>query len=381
MAGIYIHIPFCKQACSYCDFHFSTKLSNKQNVLAAIEKELEFRTNYIGTEVVETIYFGGGTPSLLSQSEIQAILKKVNDVYTVSKSAEITLEANPDDLTMAKLKELKQTSVNRLSVGVQSFFEKDLKFMNRAHNAEEAIQSIRNAKEVGFANISIDLIFGSQTTSNEMWQQNLDTFFDLEVNHLSAYSLTVEEKTALAHQVAKGKVENVDDEKNYHQYLMLQAAIKENDFEQYELSNYCKNEAYSKHNTSYWQNKKYLGVGPSAHSFDGVSRQWNVRNNTLYINGINNNKPFFEKEELSEIDRYHEYLITSLRTKWGINKSTVENDFSDYIIEHFNKRSNLINKSIVDLSANFLKIKPEFLFQSDEVVRELMVDFEAQNLN
>ncbi len=381
MAGIYIHIPFCKQACSYCDFHFSTKLSNKQNVLAAIEKELEFRTNYIGTEVVETIYFGGGTPSLLSQSEIQAILKKVNDVYTVSKSAEITLEANPDDLTMAKLKELKQTSVNRLSVGVQSFFEKDLKFMNRAHNAEEAIQSIRNAKEVGFANISIDLIFGSQTTSNEMWQQNLDTFFDLEVNHLSAYSLTVEEKTALAHQVAKGKVENVDDEKNYHQYLMLQGAIKENDFEQYELSNYCKNEAYSKHNTSYWQNKKYLGVGPSAHSFDGVSRQWNVRNNTLYINGINNNKPFFEKEELSEIDRYHEYLITSLRTKWGINKSTVENDFSDYIIEHFNKRSNLINKSIVDLSANFLKIKPEFLFQSDEVVRELMVDFEAQNLN
>ena len=381
MAGIYIHIPFCKQACSYCDFHFSTKLSNKQNVLAAIEKELEFRTNYIGTEVVETIYFGGGTPSLLSQSEIQAILKKVNDVYTVSKSAEITLEANPDDLTMAKLKELKQTSVNRLSVGVQSFFEKDLKFMNRAHNAEEAIQSIRNAKEVGFANISIDLIFGSQTTSNEMWQQNLDTFFDLEVNHLSAYSLTVEEKTALAHQVAKGKVENVDDEKNYHQYLMLQGAIKENDFEQYELSNYCKNEAYSKHNTSYWQNKKYLGVGPSAHSFDGVSRQWNVRNNTLYINGINNNKPFFEKEELSEIDRYHEYLITSLRTKWGINKSTVENDFSDYIIEHFNKRSNLINKSIVDLSANFLKIKPEFLFQSDELVRELMVDFEAQNLN
>ena len=376
-----MYIPFCKQACSYCDFHFSTKLSNKQNVLAAIEKELEFRTNYIGTEVVETIYFGGGTPSLLSQSEIQAILKKVNDVYTVSKSAEITLEANPDDLTMAKLKELKQTSVNRLSVGVQSFFEKDLKFMNRAHNAEEAIQSIRNAKEVGFANISIDLIFGSQTTSNEMWQQNLDTFFDLEVNHLSAYSLTVEEKTALAHQVAKGKVENVDDEKNYHQYLMLQGAIKENDFEQYELSNYCKNEAYSKHNTSYWQNKKYLGVGPSAHSFDGVSRQWNVRNNTLYINGINNNKPFFEKEELSEIDRYHEYLITSLRTKWGINKSTVENDFSDYIIEHFNKRSNLINKSIVDLSANFLKIKPEFLFQSDEVVRELMVDFEAQNLN
>ena len=381
MAGIYIHIPFCKQACSYCDFHFSTKLSNKQNVLAAIEKELEFRANYIRTEVVETIYFGGGTPSLLSQSEIQAILKKVNDVYTVSKSAEITLEANPDDLTMAKLKELKQTSVNRLSVGVQSFFEKDLKFMNRAHNAEEAIQSIRNAKEVGFANISIDLIFGSQTTSNEMWQQNLDTFFDLEVNHLSAYSLTVEEKTALAHQVAKGKVENVDDEKNYHQYLMLQGAIKENSFEQYELSNYCKNEAYSKHNTSYWQNKKYLGVGPSAHSFDGVSRQWNLRNNAQYVKAVNTETSFFEKEDLSEIDRYHEYLITSLRTKWGAELSYIENSFSEYIASHFTNKSQILNTSIIDMSHNSLKIKPDFLFQSDEVVRELMVDFEAQNLN
>ena len=381
MAGIYIHIPFCKQACSYCDFHFSTKLSNKQNVLAAIEKELEFRANYIRTEVVETIYFGGGTPSLLSQSEIQAILKKVNDVYTVSKSAEITLEANPDDLTMAKLKELKQTSVNRLSVGVQSFFEKDLKFMNRAHNAEEAIQSIRNAKEVGFTNISIDLIFGSQTTSNEMWQQNLDTFFDLEVNHLSAYSLTVEEKTALAHQVAKGKVENVDDEKNYHQYLMLQGAIKENSFEQYELSNYCKNEAYSKHNTSYWQNKKYLGVGPSAHSFDGVSRQWNLRNNAQYVKAVNTETSFFEKEDLSEIDRYHEYLITSLRTKWGAELSYIENSFSEYIASHFTNKSQILNTSIIDMSHNSLKIKPDFLFQSDEVVRELMVDFEAQNLN
>ena len=381
MAGIYIHIPFCKQACSYCDFHFSTKLSNKQNVLAAIEKELEFRANYIRTEVVETIYFGGGTPSLLSQSEIQAILKKVNDVYTVSKSAEITLEANPDDLTMAKLKELKQTSVNRLSVGVQSFFEKDLKFMNRAHNAEEAIQSIRNAKEVGFANISIDLIFGSQTTSNEMWQQNLDTFFDLEVNHLSAYSLTVEEKTALAHQVAKGKVENVDDEKNYHQYLMLQGAIKENSFEQYELSNYCKNEAYSKHNTSYWQNKKYLGVGPSAHSFDGVSRQWNLRNNAQYVKAVNTETSFFEKEDLSEIDRYHEYLITSLRTMWGAELSYIENSFSEHIASHFTNKSQILNTSIIDMSHNSLKIKPDFLFQSDEVVRELMVDFEAQNLN
>lgn len=376
MAGIYIHIPFCKQACSYCDFHFSTKLSNKQTVLAAIEKELELRENYIGKELVETIYFGGGTPSLLNQSEIQAILKKVNDVYTVSKSAEISLEANPDDLTIEKLKELKKTSINRLSIGVQSFFEEDLQFMNRAHNAQEAVKSIRNAKEAGFTNISIDLIFGSQTTTNEMWQANLATFFELEVNHLSAYSLTIEEKTALAHQVVKGKVENVDDEKNYQQYLMLQKEIKNNGFEQYELSNYCKNEAYSKHNTSYWQNKKYLGVGPSAHSFNGVSRQWNVRNNTLYINAINGDKSFFEKENLSEIDRYHEYLITSLRTKWGVKRSRIENTFSEYIVTHFNQKIKTLNASIINISNELLKIKPDFLFQSDEVVRELMVDFE-----
>lgn len=376
MAGIYIHIPFCKQACSYCDFHFSTKLSNTPTILAAIEKELELRVKYIGAELVETIYFGGGTPSLLNQSEIQAILKKVNDVYTVSKSAEITLEANPDDLTMAKLKELKQTSVNRLSIGVQSFFEEDLKFMNRAHNAQEAIQSIRNAKEVGFTNISIDLIFGSQTTSNEMWLQNLNTFFSLDVNHLSAYSLTIEEKTALAHQVAKGKVENVDDEKNYHQYLMLQNAIKDHDFEQYELSNYCKNEAYSKHNTSYWQNKKYLGIGPSAHSFNGVSRQWNIKNNTLYTKAINEGGSYFEKEDLSEIDRYHEYLITTLRTKWGVKRSRIENTFSEHIVTHFNQKTRSLNTSMIDISNEFLKIKPAFLFQSDEVVRELMVDFE-----
>ncbi len=314
MAGIYIHIPFCKQACSYCDFHFSTKLTNKQKVLGAIEKELELRANYIGEELVETVYLGGGTPSLLNQAELQSLFDKIHARFDVSEKAEITLEANPDDLTLEKLQELKKTPINRLSIGVQSFFEEDLRFMNRAHNSSEALQSIDNAQKLGFENISIDLIFGSQTTTNEMWQKNLDTFFALGINHLSAYSLTIEEKTALAHQVAKGKISTIDDEKNYAQYLMLQEAIEQHGFEQYELSNYCKNKSYSKHNTSYWQSKKYLGVGPSAHSFDGVSRQWNVRNNSLYLKAIENGTSYFEKEELSEIDRYHEYLITSLRT-------------------------------------------------------------------
>jgi len=374
MAGIYIHIPFCKQACSYCDFHFSTKLTNKKSVLSAIEKELKLRSNYLGQELVDTIYLGGGTPSLLSEIELQSIFQTVLNNYTVSDHAEITLEANPDDLTKVKLQELKQTPINRLSIGVQSFFEEDLRFMNRAHNAKEAVTSIQNAKEVGFDNLSIDLIFGSQTTSNEMWQRNLSIFFDLGINHLSAYSLTVEEKTALAHNIAKGKVKNIDDEKNYTQYLILQNAIKENGFEQYELSNYCIDESYSKHNTSYWQNKKYLGIGPSAHSFNGISRQWNVKNNALYTKAINEGNSYFEKEELSEIDRYHEYLITSLRTKWGVDVSKMDMLFSPSIVEHFKTKMFFVDKSLVDLSHDNLTVKSDNLFQSDEVVRQLMID-------
>ena len=377
MAGIYIHIPFCKQACSYCDFHFSTKLNNKQKVLNAIEIELELREAYIGEEIVETIYLGGGTPSLLNSIEMESLFTKINSLFNVSDGAEITLEANPDDLTLEKLKELKTTSINRLSIGVQSFFEEDLRFMNRAHNSNEAQECIKSAQKVGFSNISIDLIFGSQTTTKEMWQENLDTFFNLGINHLSAYSLTIEEKTALAHQVAKGKVENVDDEKNYEQYLMLQKAVKQNGFEQYELSNYCKNEAYSKHNTSYWQSKKYLGVGPSAHSFNDTSRQWNVRNNLLYSKAIENGKAYFEKEELSEIDCYHEHLITSLRTKWGINLNSLNVSFSNLIVNHFHTKAKNLSETIIDLSTEYLTVKPEYLFQSDEIVRELMIDFET----
>ena len=377
MAGIYIHIPFCKEACSYCDFHFSTKLTNKKSVVSAIEKELELRSNYIGKELVDTSYIGGGTPSLLNEVELQSIFHAVLHNYNVSENAEITLEGNPDDLTKKKLKELKQTPINRLSIGVQSFFEEDLRFMNRAHNAAEAIESIQNAKEVGFDSISIDLIFGSQTTTNEMWQKNLETFFELGINHLSAYSLTIEEKTALAHNIAKGKVENVDDEKNYTQYLMLQNAIQLQGFEQYELSNYCKNESYSKHNTSYWQSKNYLGIGPSAHSFDGTSRQWNVRNNSLYLKAIDNKTSYFEKEGLTEIDRYHEFLITSLRTKWGINVAELKVLFSPFIVDHFNRKMLSINKSTIDLSNKYLVVKSAYLFQSDDVVRELMIDFNA----
>lgn len=374
MAGIYIHIPFCKQACSYCDFHFSTRLSSKDKVLEALKKEIKTRANYLNTQKIESIYFGGGTPSLLNQRELSSIFSELENNFSFVNSPEITLEANPDDLTSEKLIELKSTPINRLSIGVQSFFDEDLRFMNRAHSSEQAISAVKEAQDIGFTNISIDLIFGSQTTTNEMWQQNLATFFDLNVPHLSAYSLTVEEKTTLAHDIEKGNVSPIDEDKNYEHYLLLQEAIHKNGFEQYELSNYCKNENYSKHNTSYWVGKKYLGIGPSAHSFNGVSRQWNISNNSIYSKNIQQGISFFEKEDLTEVDRYHEYLITNLRTKWGIDINKITTSFSSNIVTHFNNKISSMDKTIIDLSKNNLSIKPSHLFQSDEVVRELMLN-------
>lgn len=372
MAGIYIHIPFCKQACSYCNFHFSTTLSRKADVVKCIQKELVLRKDYLNGEKVETIYLGGGTPSLLNEKELAAIFNSIHQNYKVDASAEITLEANPDDLNREKLKELKQSPINRLSIGVQSFFEEDLRFMNRAHEAQEAIDSIKNAQDFGFEQLNMDLIFGSQTTTDKMWQANLDQFFALEIPHLSAYSLTIEEKTALAHQLKSGKTNPLDEERNLRQYFILQESIKSNGYEQYELSNYCKNQNYSKHNTAYWFGKSYLGIGPSAHSFNGDSRQWNINNNLKYLQAIQKNENFFEKEELSEIDRYHEYLITALRTKWGINFKDIRK-FSQKIITHFFSKIKVINTLGFVQNNQGITIDSAHLFQSDEVIRELMI--------
>ncbi len=373
MAGIYIHIPFCKQACSYCDFHFSTKLSGKQNFIDALLKEIELRASYLENEKVETIYFGGGTPSLLSQEELDLIVDQLQKNFFIDSTAEITLEANPDDLSRLKLKELASSPINRLSIGIQSFFEKDLRFMNRAHSATEALNSIQDAQNIGFENLNIDLIFGGPTTSDGMWEKNLEQFVKLKIPHLSAYSLTVEEKTALAHQIEKGRVSPIDDSKNYRHYLALQEVIQANGYEQYELSNYCNNEQYSRHNTAYWFGKKYLGLGPSAHSFDGNSRQWNVNNNIAYVKAIKSGAPFFEKEILSEIDQYHEYLITSLRTKWGVQYVDISTKFSKSIQTHFLQQVKKLNDDHIELYDNQLLVKKEFLFQSDEIVRNLML--------
>ncbi|MCP4437900.1 MAG: radical SAM family heme chaperone HemW [Aureispira sp.] len=337
MAGIYLHIPFCKQACHYCNFHFSTSLRYKDAMLNAIKQELELRKEYLNGAKVETVYFGGGTPSLLSAQEILSIFDLIQLHYPLAKDLEVTLEANPDDLTKEYLAELKTTPVNRLSIGLQSFVEEDLKFMNRAHNAQEAKQCLVNAQEAGFHNITIDLIYGTPTLSHKSWLKNLQTIFDLGIPHISCYALTVEPKTALAHFVKTGKVQDVEEEDTAQQFELLLEQMAENGYEQYEISNFCKPSFYAKHNSSYWKSAHYVGIGPSAHSFNGHSRQWNIANNGLYLKALKNNELNFELEELSETEQHNEYIMTSLRTKWGANVEHIANRWGVKVALQFKK--------------------------------------------
>jgi oxygen-independent coproporphyrinogen-3 oxidase len=340
MSGIYLHIPFCQQACYYCDFHFSTSLNQKDAFLAALELEIKERKNYLSNQdKVDSIYFGGGTPSLLSEIELMRIFDLLYETYNVAADVEITLEANPEDLNVEKIKALKRTPINRFSIGIQSFFETDLKFMNRAHTSERAESAVKASQDAGFENISIDLIYGTPTLSNENWLINLSKAFSLQVKHISAYCLTVEEKTALHHMVTSGKVKNIDEEKSAGQFEILLQQMKANYFKQYEISNFCTDSNFSRHNSNYWKRKSYIGFGPSAHSYNGVSRQWNVRNNALYIQGLQNKKLNFEKEELSKVQNYNEYILTSIRTMWGSDLTTIETDFGADLVAHCKKEA------------------------------------------
>ncbi|MCE9539394.1 MAG: radical SAM family heme chaperone HemW [Bacteroidetes bacterium] len=344
MAGIYIHIPFCKQACHYCDFHFSTSLKNKDSFLKALNKEIELQKEYlspsslqldrgVGEEGLRSIYLGGGTPSLLSQTELMDIFDSLNKHFKISEDAEITLEANPDDLTSNKIKEFKGTPINRLSIGIQSFYDEDLKLMNRAHNSKEALSAVKASQDKGFENITIDLIYGIPTLTNEKWKHNLRTAFDLEVKHISSYCLTVEPKTALAHLVKEGKIKNVDEQQSADQFEIMLEEMGKNNFVQYEISNFCKDNFFSRHNSNYWLKELYLGLGPSAHSYNGNSRQSNISNNALYIQALEKNTIPFEEEILSTSQRYNEYVLTSLRTMWGTDLKYIADHFgNDYLV-------------------------------------------------
>jgi oxygen-independent coproporphyrinogen-3 oxidase len=336
VSGIYIHIPFCKQACHYCDFHFSTSLKNKEALVKSILLEIDTRINYLPNKTIETIYFGGGTPSLLSEKETFQILEKIYKLYTVSNNAEITLECNPDDLSDEKLKELKRLEINRLSIGLQSFNEEELIWMHRAHTAKESESSVKRAQDRGFENITIDLIYGSKYSNLTNWKKTLDKAIDLQVPHISSYNLTIEEKTKLGHDFKAKKEVAIDDEKSSEMFLEMIDRLEKNNFIHYEISNFAKEGFFSKHNSNYWKGEHYIGLGPSAHSFDGTSRQWNVSNNNLYIKHLEEkSEAYFEKEVLTETEHFNEYILTSLRTIWGIDLNYLKANFNSDFVKNF----------------------------------------------
>jgi len=341
MSGIYLHIPFCKQACHYCDFHFSTSLKKKEELVQAIATELILRKNEIN-DPIETIYFGGGTPSLLTVDELEFLIKTIYEQYEVVEIPEVTLEANPDDLvslmpsdniTKNIFEQYRSIGINRLSIGVQSFFEDDLVMMNRAHNAKEAENCLSMATR-HFDNITIDLIYGVPNMSNKKWTANIEKALSFGINHISSYALTVEPKTALASFIAKGKIDAPKDDVAHEHFKILVDTLENNGFVHYELSNFGKPNYFSKHNTSYWKGKIYLGVGPSAHSFNGKQRSWNVANNTKYINSIQEKTLPIERETLSVSDRYNEYVMTGLRTIYGVSLDKVRNEFGELYESH-----------------------------------------------
>jgi len=324
MAGIYIHIPFCKQACHYCDFHFSTSLKYKDELIQALIREIKLQKNYLAGETVETVYFGGGTPSVLNAAEIDLLLNTVTNLHSVSANAEITLEANPDDLGKEKLQSLRQTSINRLSIGIQSFFDEDLLWMNRVHHANEAESSVKRAQDTGFENITADLIYGYPLLTDQKWKVNLDKIFELDIPHVSSYSMTVEPRTALASFIKTKKQPPMDEQQSAEQFILLMDAMQAQGFEHYEISNFCKPGNYSRHNSNYWKGVKYLGIGPSAHSYNTETRQWNVANNAKYIAALEKSEIPAETETLSETNRLNEYIMTSLRTMWGLDLTNLE---------------------------------------------------------
>jgi len=320
MAGIYIHIPFCKQKCSYCDFHFSTTFqSYRQEMIDSIVEEIEKRKEYLEDQQIETIYFGGGTPSLLTSDELTSIFQKIQSLFEISKKAEITLEANPDDISIESLDRWKSFGINRLSIGLQSFREEDLKWMNRAHTREESLNCVALAKEKGFENISIDLIYGLPNFTIEDWKKNIQTVIDFGIPHISAYCLTVEDKTALSKWVKDHKIVPANEDQQSEQFEYLLSELERNGIHQYEISNFSKPNFESKHNSNYWKGKHYLGIGPSAHSFNGTTRSWNISNNRKYIQFIKENKPTFETEILSIEDQFNELILIGLRTSEGVN--------------------------------------------------------------
>ncbi len=374
MPGIYIHIPFCKKACHYCDFHFSTSLRNKEALVEALCTEIETRKEYPGTKELSSVYFGGGTPSLLSKTDIEKLFNTIGKHFTIANDAEITLEANPDDLTATKTAELKASGINRLSIGIQSFHDEHLKLMNRSHSSLQAVEAVKHAKKSGIDNISIDLIYGLPDLSQEKWKYNLSHAFALDVPHLSAYCLTVEKKTALNHFIQNNTITLPEEAEVLKQFNMLMEQSAKHGFIHYEISNFCREGMHAKHNSSYWKNEPYLGIGPSAHSYNGKTRQWNIANNALYLKGLQANEPVFEMETLSEADKFNEYVMTRLRTIWGIDLVYAKSAFGERTAKGLLQESGkYINSGCMKQNGEIITLTQKGKFIADKIASDLFI--------
>ncbi|WP_303922549.1 radical SAM family heme chaperone HemW [Draconibacterium sediminis] len=374
MAGIYIHIPFCRQKCYYCDFYKTVNTSLQHDFISALKNEAKVRKNYLNDETVETIYFGGGTPSVLTAPEIAEILAVLNKEFTVNSNAEITFEANPDDLSNAYLKDLKKEGINRLSIGIQAFQNRHLEKMNRRHNAAQAVEAIENAAKNGFSNLSADLIYGLPDLTPKEWEESLNQMFKLPVKHLSAYHLTYHEGTAFYTWLKKGTLKELKEAESVAQFNTLIDLSIANGFEHYEISNLAKDQLYSRHNTAYWMGTKYLGLGPSAHSFDGVSRRWNDSSVEAYIKAQANNQTYFEEEKLSENDQYNEYILTRIRTKWGVSEKELEQRFGPEKASYFSRQlTKYKDTGVLQINNEIITLTRNGLFVSDEIMADLMI--------
>ena len=374
MAGIYIHLPFCKKACNYCDFHFTTSLKYVDEMTAAICKEIELKKNRIETQI-GSIYLGGGTPTVLPSASLTKIFDTLSKSFSISSEAEITIEANPDDLNSKKINELRKLPINRFSIGIQSFHNDDLIWMNRAHNADEALSCVKRSQDAGFENLSIDLIYGYPILTDEKWLSNIQTAIDLQTPHISAYSLTVEQKTALANAIKKGSQPNVSEEQSAAQFLMLTEKLTKAKFEHYEISNYAVNGKFAIHNTNYWKGISYLGIGPSAHGFDGQNRYSNSANNAKYMSLLGTNKLAETVEELSAADRLNEYIMTALRTMWGIDLDKVSSSFG---IEKANQISKqiqpFVDKGLATIDKKNIILTQKGKLFADGIAAELFTE-------
>lgn len=373
MAGIYIHIPFCKTRCSYCDFFTQTSLEMKGDFVAAVCKELNLRKDYLQNERIKTVYFGGGTPSQLSLSDFNAIFSVIDKEYGLSDVEEITLEANPDDLKDTYIRDLSQLPFNRISIGIQSFNNNELAFLDRRHSAEDAIKAVKYCQDFGFDNISIDLMYGLPNQTMKRWSANLEQAIALNIQHISAYHLIYEEGTKMYRLLTKGNIRSVDEDISLEMFDYMNKYLKSNGFVHYEISNFSKDLFLSKHNTSYWTGDKYLGVGPSAHSYNGVSRNWNVASMRKYIDGVKSGNLLIDNENLSIETHYNDFVLTRMRTMWGLNLEDVSRifglKFTHYILDNVQK---YLKTEDVELNDDNLKLTEKGLFISDAIMSDLM---------